>query len=255
MHPTKRRKLDQPQLFQNKPFRSPLRSVAQQQAPASIAQPAKLADDATKPEFAPSLSATTTQKIPNDPVPSDYSNLASPEDLQRQLTTLSIRLTQLRQSLESAEQALEIEASGQDAEVEKLITKWRSIAQEAADELFVGAKERVDGMGGVVAWRHRVQEDSQSWTDASEKENMAQQNTSDPEELKADEDGRIIDEQEESEADQDDEESVSQGLLLSSPVRTNVAFLQSFTMEMMLHSMHIDLQAIGFDKQLERWVE
>ena len=41
--------------------------------------------------------------------------------------------------------------------------KWQRISREAAEELFAGAKDRVNRMGGVGAWRERNQKQTQRW--------------------------------------------------------------------------------------------
>jgi hypothetical protein len=44
-----------------------------------------------------------------------------------------------------------------------LIIKWRLISQEAAEEVFAGAQERVARMGGMKAWRQRSEQDATRW--------------------------------------------------------------------------------------------
>lgn len=70
--------------------------------------------------------------------------------------------------LDTVTQALKVEQSGQDAELEVLVVKWKTASREAAEELFVGAEERVKGMGGVKGWREnakRAQESRARWDD------------------------------------------------------------------------------------------
>jgi hypothetical protein len=62
----------------------------------------------------------------------------------------------LRQDLDTVEQALKIEQTGQDTELEALIVKWKTASKEAAEELFAGARDRVNRMGGVRAWKERI---------------------------------------------------------------------------------------------------
>lgn len=45
-----------------------------------------------------------------------------------------------------------------DAELKELVSQWRGAARQAAEVVFEGAKERVDNMGGVAAWRKRERE-------------------------------------------------------------------------------------------------
>ncbi|KIW70302.1 hypothetical protein PV04_02587 [Phialophora macrospora] len=241
MHLAKRRKLDQPQPFQNKPFRSPLRTVSKpQEQPTRVQLQSPETYTSVIYQPTPLLNSTASPNTSQNP-PASGSILPlgaaciKPADLQKQHTALSLRLTQLRQSLENADQALQIEESGQNTELKRLITKWRAAAQEAADELFADARERIDAMGGVGAWRRRANEDSQRWNDDA-KESLPQIHAKSARDVEYAEECLATDERGLSEPERDDDDN-------------------SFTMKMMLHQMNIDLQAIGFDKQLERWVD
>lgn len=46
-----------------------------------------------------------------------------------------------------------------DEELVELIGKWRVASRIAAEEVFEGSKERVEGMGGLKAWRRARRED------------------------------------------------------------------------------------------------
>ena len=41
--------------------------------------------------------------------------------------------------------------------------KWQLVSREAAEELFAGARDRVNQMGGIGAWRERNQKQTQGW--------------------------------------------------------------------------------------------
>ncbi|EXJ87527.1 hypothetical protein A1O3_04487 [Capronia epimyces CBS 606.96] len=223
MHAAKRRRLDGSPAFQNKPFRSPL--------PKAIkAQPT------VEDEHLGHTSELSGQKLSSSSIATSSPNV-EPKDSRKERSVLSIRLTKLRQSLDTAQQALEIEESNQDAELRTLIGKWRTVAQEAAEELFADAKERVQGMGGVVAWRRRMKEDARLWTDNQDERNLC--HGDDNEQLEHSH-RRLPGENMPSrlECSQDSEEDE-----------------ESFTMDMMLRQMNIDLRLIGYDRQFERWVE
>jgi hypothetical protein len=100
------------------------------------------------------------------------SPLADPEllRLQKQERALQSRLAGLREELNVAKQALRVESSNKGAELEGLITKWRHASQEAADEVFSGAQERVTMMGGLTAWRERSKRDAFQWNHEEEEE-------------------------------------------------------------------------------------
>src|ERR1700733_4840087 len=74
---------------------------------------------------------------------------------QKQHSALVLQLSKLRQALDTAQQALKIQSSNTDVELELVIGKWQRISREAAEELFVDAKDRVNRMGGVGVWRER----------------------------------------------------------------------------------------------------
>ncbi|ETI19920.1 hypothetical protein G647_08935 [Cladophialophora carrionii CBS 160.54] len=241
MHPAKRRKLDQPQPFQNKPFRSPLRTVSKVQGQPARGQPQNLGTPVgVTPQLTPLVNSADGLNSPQKSHQTTAnlhvgSARGKPADLQKQYTALTIRLIQLRQSLENADQAIQIEESGQGAELKRLITKWRTVAQEAADELFADAKERIDGMGGVAAWRRRAEQESRRWN-RDEKGLLPQKHEQVANNVASLEDCLATDENKPSQPEEEDDEN-------------------SFTMETMLQQMNIDLQAIGFDKQLEKWIE
>ncbi|KMU72103.1 hypothetical protein CISG_00412 [Coccidioides immitis RMSCC 3703] len=79
-------------------------------------------------------------------------------NLQKQVSSLHAQLSTLRTDLDTATQAIRIEQSNQDPELEGLIYKWQIVAREAAEELFASARERVNRMGGVGVWKDRMRQ-------------------------------------------------------------------------------------------------
>lgn len=140
----------------------------------------------------PNTSPSTTTPIYKTPLPptlrkrkslvSPLSSSSSPStsttstsdpflsSLQKQHAALQSRLSVLRSELDTARQALRIESSAKDEELEALIRKWRSVSQDAAEEVFAGARERVFRMGGVGAWRERMRRGREKWDDAADGE-------------------------------------------------------------------------------------
>ncbi|EXJ83612.1 hypothetical protein A1O1_07235 [Capronia coronata CBS 617.96] len=232
MHAAKKRRLDGSAAFQNKPFRSPLRKATEVQS-NNAEQSEKLEvehDPASSPR--PILSASGIPSQISSLSPSVKTRSANPEHKhpQKQRSALSLELANLRQSLDIAQQALEIEASNQDVELRTLIAKWRAVAQELAEEIFADAKEKVNGMGGVRALRRRNEEDHRQW-----------HSYQDNRELCHDTDGNLlagIEEPSQSKYAEDNGEDEG-----------------CFSMEMMLQEMNIDLRIIGYDHKLERWVD
>lgn len=84
-------------------------------------------------------------------------------ELQKKKRVLQAHLKSLTDELENTKQAIQIESSGKDAELETLTRKWRHIAQQAAEEVLGGAQERISRMGGMAAWRERSRRDSMRW--------------------------------------------------------------------------------------------
>lgn len=167
----------------SKPFRSPLRT---RDADASPRSPSSASDIITNPpkDEPESASSSAASHAETEPFVSPHgisltrrptitpklpvtkrSPLADPEllDLQNQQRILQSRLAELRNELDDARQALRIESTSKDAELEALIIKWRLVSQEAADEVFAGAQERVTKMGGLPAWRERSKQDDARW--------------------------------------------------------------------------------------------
>ena len=82
---------------------------------------------------------------------------------QKQHTRLLGELAELKKSLDLTQQALKIESSNQDEELEALITKWCGIARDAAEEMFSVSKDKVNRMGGLTVWKERAQKRQQAW--------------------------------------------------------------------------------------------
>lgn len=176
---SKRRRLDASSTL-SKPFKSPLRTRDAPSHPPSstpdvITTPKDEVESASSPPtsnadtdpFVSPRDASRPQKpmkAPKIPTPKRFL-LADPEVLvlQKEQRSLQSRLATLRTELDNARQALRIESSNKAAELEGLILKWRLVSQEAADEVFAGARERVSKMGGTAAWRERSKQDAARW--------------------------------------------------------------------------------------------
>jgi hypothetical protein len=193
MHPVKRRKLDESSSTLSKPFKSPMRvgvnsqnhqinhkeqTVPDQRAKVTVhktnpyanmieVENNSLHQSTTEPPLPPSSSSAIRKppprlsSSPRGPTTKDSKFLS----LQKQHSALVLQLSQLRQALDTAQQALKIQSSNTDVELELVIRKWQRISREAAEELFAGAKDRVNRMGGVAAWRERNQKQTQRWED------------------------------------------------------------------------------------------
>ncbi|RVD86873.1 uncharacterized protein DFL_005126 [Arthrobotrys flagrans] len=208
------------------------------------------------PAILPQRSAKSSIKSNNPPFRSSLKktsklNLSGPASLSTKdpyILSLEQKLSQLRnsvrtakQALEESSQALKIEQSGEDDKLEELILKWRQAAQNAADRMFSGAEQRFQRMGGMAGYRDR-QKRSRSgggWGFADE----------DPEEGLTEEQKEArrlamyeagFDEMSELEKQQNETKDT---------VKDDG---DHFTMDMMLASLNIDIDIIGYDKQLQR---
>jgi Swi5-dependent recombination DNA repair protein 1 len=90
----------------------------------------------------------------------------------------------LRTQLDTAKQALRLEQSARDAELEGLVSTWTSATRAAAEELFAVAKDRVNAMGGLQAWRDQERDSRERW-----RENWREGNGEQRERDDADDDG------------------------------------------------------------------
>jgi hypothetical protein len=163
--------------------------------------------------------------------------------LQKQHSALLLQLSQLRTALDTSHQAVKIINSNTDTELEHLISKWKTASREAAEELFRSARDRVNKMGGVGAWRERTKKQSRGgWGDEGAEE---EKNEDGSDFTEAQKEARAImledmkaemekyGEKEEVEEEKDDE---------------------SFTMDMMLKQLNVELGVIGYDKASQRWI-
>lgn len=192
----KRRRLDDAQSTLRKPFRSPFKTPSRklenpsaETTHSSTAVPSPLAHDDDDDEGAATtlpadsskssnasalrslrnsrssttLSSTTTPSKTRTPFSprrgaDDTAMMRAEEQRQRQLGR---QIRDARAELDTLDQALTFATSNKDAELAALTRKWRDATRAAAEEVFAGAKERVDGMGGVGAWRRGNQSQSQ----------------------------------------------------------------------------------------------
>jgi Swi5-dependent recombination DNA repair protein 1 len=167
---TKRQRTDAASYALLKPFRSPMKTTS---APVTIKTPVPVLqdssdpaqageDDATKQiEPAKSLlqcSATPLRtKATRNPFSSPISSTAPKADpdiaalikTQRQLEK---QLRELKEEVDTVEQARRIEAESEkkdpngaiDWELKQLILTWRAASRQAAEELFTGARDRIN---------------------------------------------------------------------------------------------------------------
>lgn len=140
-------------------------------------------------------------------------------------------------------QAQTLATSSKDDDLVALIEKWRTASRAAAEELFGITRDRVNRMGGVGAWQER------------EKEAKQRQMKWDQEEIEAErvrvrearENGEIPQEEYDRFAEMEGDREIEE------EKETFKNTDDSFTMDMMLKTLNIDLQLIGYNKEAQRW--
>ena len=256
--PLKRRRIVQSSPGLSKPFKSPLKKPLQPKQPNQLTTPTtdpvqakphplKEASDAySSPDHKISNSAskplTPASPLNDSPHKSYQTQLST---LQKQHTALLTRLSAVRSKLETSTQALQIERSPRDAQLQDLIIIWRSASRAAAEEVFKGAKDRVNRMGGVKGLKDRERERKER-----DRENAwgwdgdAGDGGGEGEEAKEGALGREeweVEERNENEEGQEEEDDVDED--------------GGYTMDMMLKSLNVELGVIGFDKDAQRWID
>lgn len=203
---------------------------------------------------------------------------------QRAITSLELQIRTIRNEIDTLTQASRLNSSSTDADLENLADKWRLATQSAAEEVFGTVKEKVCRMGGVQAWRDSerrkserqmewqtrdqtadddddadcefdengddLPEDEVEWRKA-EKARMRKETRDAMEEYRAEQDepGEVV-KQVWQEEGKDDDVSVAELGLRS----FSLTISQTFTMDMMLRTLGIDLDKIGWDREAQRWI-
>lgn len=288
--PAKRRRLNHAASTLSKPFRSPLKTTTTT-APSTPARTTTNADTQSRPYNPSTLAHTISSSacpspakpahpsaVPKTPLPtrtplrqshtsSSIRPRADPSILaaQKYVSALETRIRSVRAEIELLQRAAAPRCSSTDSELAGLTAKWRTAAQAAAEELFGGVKDRVNKMGGVGAWREAERRKREGrWDDSGpgggeEEEVQVEEFDSQGEELPEEEvEARREDMRRARKEMRDAMEEVGGGQEEQAEKGGWEEVGQDddeFTMDMMLRSMHIDLETIGFDRELQRWVE
>ncbi|MCJ1403937.1 hypothetical protein MMC11_007160 [Xylographa trunciseda] len=262
-----------------KPFKSPLKTPLTPSSNSVTPPPASANDlnGGTKHPYHPSPLSTTTSSSakPSATNPPPHANPTSPAHhlsssspasspashpspisptttslpaLHSHHTSLALTHTRLLSTLDTHTQALKIESSAKDAELARLIALWRLAARQAAEEIFAGVRDRVNRMGGVGAWREREREGRErwggggggGWDDGGERTGLG--------EGEDEEEG--VEERREREGGEE-----SDRVQERRRVEGEAGEDEGFTMDMMLKSLNIELGVIGYDKEMQRWID
>ncbi|KAE8448485.1 hypothetical protein EG329_009366 [Mollisiaceae sp. DMI_Dod_QoI] len=206
----KRRRIETASQTLSKPFRSPFKTplkspVKTSPSESNTATPVPLASKSSNsllsnPARTPSLPAPSsiaaTNRAPlarktfSSPVATAALN-ADPDiaPLLRTQRELEKELRELKEEVDTAEQARKIEADSQkkdpdgeiDGELMELIGKWKSASRLAAEELFTKVSERVNRMGGPRAWKE-MQKKQQEYQNSWDQEEQTNNNDDDDDE-------------------------------------------------------------------------
>ncbi|RMZ92154.1 hypothetical protein DV736_g611, partial [Chaetothyriales sp. CBS 134916] len=256
MHPVKRRKIDPMHSSLSKPFRSPLRirnsdaarrpQTSADSQSATLDQPATACRQETAVALAKTDARSQQRQSPGDSQ-QKWDSGTRPATLplidyeidrpQKQYTALARQLTLLRQSLDTAQQALKIQSANQAADLDKQIAKWRSIVRDTAEELFEDAKHRLDHQGIGQTWlQQQDKERPDLWFDDCQDQLTEAQ--------------RRMREMQRA----DDLAEAEKYGLIEKTAATEVADT-SFTLDKMLLRMNCDLNLVGYDKEEQRWLD
>ena len=177
MHPLKRRKVehDQGSSATTKPFRSPLRADVPRLPTAEGEIQTHTTTGHSEPGTAAAVDSShnhSASPSSSSPTKIDPTSVSEPATLQKEYAALSRQLTSLRQSLDTAQQALKIQSGQQDVLVQAMIAKWKGVIRDAAEDLFKSAKEAFNNQS--VDERHQDSRQLHFW-DEEERQDLTQE--------------------------------------------------------------------------------
>ncbi|KAE9368477.1 hypothetical protein N431DRAFT_414913 [Stipitochalara longipes BDJ] len=260
------------------PFKSPVKSSAAEDSSSTAAQSAvplafktsnSLLSNLSKPPSlpAPSTSFATpnrearAKKTFSSPVQAAALN-ADPDiaPLLRAQRELEKQLRELKEELDTAEQARKIEAESVkkdadgeiDDELVELIRKWKAASRQAAEELFGKVRDRVNRMGGPRAWKE-MQKKQQEFQNSWDQEDQTNNDSEDE-----DGEGKDVEKRDlyaEYDIEPETENEKSQRAKGVGDTGELPGQEDEFTMAMMLRTLNVDLDIIGYDREQQRWID
>ncbi|KAF2820246.1 hypothetical protein CC86DRAFT_459757 [Ophiobolus disseminans] len=263
----KRRRLNEATKTLQKPFKSPFRTPLRPDFgsdPPSSDPPEISTPVATSRQVAPSHPSASSQhvtapsKLPTTPAPSKARvskplasrlSFATPSRAPKKKVpgkaSLTREIMQLRSDLQILTQAQTLATSTKDDDLIVLVDRWRTASRSAAEEIFATTRDKVNRMGGVGAWKAREKEGKERQQQWDMEERQAEREKME----EARESGEIGDEAYDKYAEMADEKGGEE-----KEVETfKTADDDSFTMDMMLKTLNIDLNLIGYNKEAQRW--
>ncbi|KZL83254.1 dna repair protein dds20 mei5 [Colletotrichum incanum] len=140
-----------------------------------------------------------------------------------------------------------------DEELMGLIEKWRAASRIAAEEVFEGSRERVEGMGGLKAWRRAQREDRARFAERMMEENGEGRGRGQGDEGVEESSPGHVGEEGDCEVRKDDEDEDEASTTTWRRGERGTDLQQEFTMGTMLRSMNIDFDIIGYDENTGWW--
>ncbi|EKD12108.1 uncharacterized protein L3040_007396 [Drepanopeziza brunnea f. sp. 'multigermtubi'] len=247
--------------------RAPARASAQSSTPLALKSSNSLLSNPAKTPSLPPPSANPSRgprskKTFTSPVAAAALN-ADPDIAQmlRAQRELEKQLKEVKEALETAEQARKIEAESEkkdpegeiDAELVELIEKWKGASRLAAEELFGKVRDRVNRMGGPRAWKEmqkKQAEHQNSW----DQEEPAKNNDSDDGDDGEKKNVEKRDIYAEYSIDPETENEKSQRVKGLGDTGELPGQEDEFTMAMMLRTLNVNLDIIGYDREEQRWI-
>ncbi|KAF1914413.1 hypothetical protein BDU57DRAFT_588730 [Ampelomyces quisqualis] len=239
----KRRRLNEAAKTLNKPFKSPFRTPLRpgfgSDPPSS--DPPELHAPAAPTSLAP-LQPPVSKPLATRP------SFSTPSRTQPKRASTKPALTreimQLRNEMQILSQAHTLATTTKDDDLVLLIDKWRTVSRTVAEELFATTRDKVNRMGGVGAWKAREKESKDRQLQWDKEERAAEREKME----EARENGEIGDEAYDRYAEMAEENGEEK-----EEETFKAADDDSFTMDMMLKTLNIDLQLIGYNKEAQRW--
>ncbi|KAG9188058.1 hypothetical protein G6011_01981 [Alternaria panax] len=268
----KRRRLNEATKTLQKPFKSPFRTPLKPSIgddppssdPPEIHTPARKFSEtninaASKDLPQPVPNAASTRSL-STPATSNVTPRASKPLASRPSTSIPSRVAlkktaskpsvareimQLRNEIQMLTQAQTLATSTKDDDLVVLVDKWRTASRAAAEELFGSTRDRVNRMGGVGAWKEREKESKERQMQWDKEEMEAEREKME----EAKESGDVSEEAYDRYAEMDSEREKIE----EEKETFKGADDDSFTMDMMLKTLNIDLKLIGYNKEAQRW--
>jgi Swi5-dependent recombination DNA repair protein 1 len=146
-----------------------------------------------------------------------------------------------------------------DADLVELCEKWRFASRQAAEELYAQVRERVNRMGGPRAWKEsqKRKEEEQMEYEQEERDKLMEQ---DDDEDSEDEDGKPKHKAEKRDlyaeyGDPETENEKSQRVGSVKNLNEKPGDEDEFTMGMMLSTLNVEVDVIGYDRERQTWAD